>query len=100
MQGLHSKTSPTGLQQESSRNGLGEAAEAGSQLQGHREGKEATGFQQEGAWSGLYSEETIPGLQDCCFPAFLVYYGIICFTLSLSATEEQRGAQRRESVSN
>ena len=49
MQGLYSKTSPTGLQQESSRKGLGEAGEAGIQLQGHREGEEAMGFQQEGA---------------------------------------------------
>lgn len=74
MQGLHSKTSPTGLQQESSRKGLGEAGEADGQLQGHQEGEEATGFQQEDARSGLHSVKTVPRLQDCCFLAFLVYY--------------------------
>ena len=74
MQGLHSKTSPTGLQQESSGKGPGEAGEAGGRLQGHREGEEATGFQREGAPFGLHSEKTLPGLHDCCFLAFLVCY--------------------------
>lgn len=74
MQGLHSKTSLTGLQQENSRKGPGEAGEAGGRLQGHREGEEATGFQQEGARSELQSEKTMPGLHDCCFLASLVCY--------------------------
>ena len=67
MQGIHSKTSPTGLQQASSREGQGEAGEGGWPVAKSSGGQGSHGFKQESARSGLLSEKTIPGCKSLLF---------------------------------
>lgn len=67
VRGIHSKTSPTGLQQASSREGQGEAGEGGWPVPKSAGGQGSHGFKQESARSGLHSEKTIPGCKSLLF---------------------------------